>query len=75
MLLAAAAGGLTCCATLTLFLSALRSGAAGAMLFGLFRTALVCAAAALASFSFEMILAGRTVQGKVDEEVEGSGGR
>ncbi len=65
-LLAATAGGLTCGAALILFLSALRSGAAGALLFGLFGGALVCAVAALAAFSFEMVLAGRTIRDKVD---------
>ncbi len=67
-LLTAAAGGLTCCAALILFLSALRSGAAGTMLFGLFGGALVCTIVALISFAFEMVLAGRTVRDKVDED-------
>ncbi|MGY2736686.1 DUF2721 domain-containing protein [Sphingomonas sp. UYP23] len=67
VLFAALAGGLTCCAALTLFLNALRSGAAGEILFGLFGGALVCAIAALAAFSFEMLLAGRTVRELVDE--------
>ncbi len=65
-LLAATAGGLTCGAALILFLSALRSQAAGAILFGLFGGALVCAVVALAAFTFEMVLAGRTVRDKVD---------
>ena len=72
VLLAAVAGGLTCCAALTLFLSALRSDAAGAILFGLFGGALGCAVAALACFSFEMVLAGRTVREKVDEDAGGN---
>lgn len=67
-LLTAAAGGLTCCAALILFLSALRSGAAGTMLFGLFGGALICTMIALISFAFEMVLAGRTVRDKVDED-------
>lgn len=70
VLLAAIAGGLTCCAALTLFLSALRSGAAGSILFALFGAALGCAVAALAAFSFEMILAGRTVRDTVDRDVD-----
>lgn len=65
-LLAATAGGLTCGAALILFLSALRSSTAGALLFGLFGGALICAVASLAAFSFEMVLAGRTVRDKVD---------
>ncbi|EQA96789.1 hypothetical protein FHS51_001464 [Sphingobium wenxiniae] len=73
VLLAAVAGGLTCCAALTLFLNALRSGAAGVILFALFGGALTCAVAALAAFSFEMILAGRTVRDKVDEDANGPG--
>jgi hypothetical protein len=67
VLLAAVAGGLTCGAALTLFLSALRSGAAGRILFALFGGALLCAVAALAAFAFEMVLAGRTVREMVDE--------
>lgn len=70
VLLAAIAGGLTCCAALTLFLSALRSGAAGSILFALFGAALVCAVAALAAFAFEMILAGRTVRDAVDRDAD-----
>lgn len=64
-LLAATAGGLTCGAALILFLSALRSREAGVILFGLFGGALVCAVAALAAFTFEMGLAGRSVRDKV----------
>ena len=67
-LLAAVAGGLTCCAALTLFLSALRSTAAGTMLFALFGAALVGSVAALAAFAAEMILAGRTVRDTVDAD-------
>lgn len=66
VLLAAIAGALTCCAALTLFLHALRSGGGGTVLFALFGGALVCAVAALAAFAFEMILAGRTVREMVD---------
>ncbi len=68
VLLAAIAGGLTCCAALTLFLSALRSAAAGTVLFALFGAALVGAVAALAAFAAEMILAGRTVRDAVDAD-------
>jgi membrane protein implicated in regulation of membrane protease activity len=68
VLLAAIAGALTCCAALTLFVGALRTGAAGSALFLLFGGALVCSVAALAAFSFEMILAGRTVRERVDDD-------
>jgi hypothetical protein len=68
VLLAAIAGALTCCAALTLFVGALRTGAAGSALFLLFGGALACAVAALGAFSFEMILAGRTVRERVDDD-------
>jgi hypothetical protein len=68
VLLAAIAGALTCCAALTLFLRALRSGGGGAVLFALFGGALVCAVAALAAFAAEMGLAGRTVREMVNAE-------
>ena len=71
-LLAAVAGALTCCAALILFLSALRSGAAGIMLFALFGGALVCAVVALGCFAGEMVLAGRTVRDKVAEDADGT---
>lgn len=67
VLLAAIAGALTCCAALTLFVGALRTGAAGATLFALFGGALGCAIAALGAFSFEMVLAGRAVRERVDD--------
>lgn len=66
VLLAAAAGALTCGAAFTLFLGALRSGATGIVLFTLFGGALACAVLALAAFAFEMVLAGRTVRDRVD---------
>lgn len=66
VLLTAIAGALTCCAALTLFLHALRSGGGGTVLFSLFGGALVSAVAALAAFSFEMVLAGRAVREMVD---------
>jgi hypothetical protein len=68
VLLAAIAGALTCCAALTLFLRALRSGGGGTVLFALFGGALVCAVAALAAFAAEMGLAGRTVREMVNAE-------
>ena len=72
VLLAAIAGGLTCCAALTLFLSALRSTAAGTILFALFGAALVGSVGALAAFAAEMILAGRTVRDTVDADAGGA---
>lgn len=42
----------------------MRSGAAGALLFGLCGGALLCSVAALAAFSFELLLAGRTIRDK-----------
>lgn len=68
VLLAAAAGALTCAAALTLFVGEIKTGGAGRLLFGFFGGALVCAIAALAAFSFEMILAGRGVRERVDDE-------
>ena len=73
VLLAAVAGGLTCCAALTLFFNALRSGDAGRILFALFGGALTCAVAALTCFSFEMILAGKGVRDQVDRRAGDSG--
>lgn len=67
VLLAAIAGGLTCAAALTLFLGEIRSGAAGKLLFGFFGGGLVCAIAALAAFSVEMVLAGRGIREQVQD--------
>ena len=66
VLLAAFAGALTCAAALTLFVGEINAGGAGRLLFGLFGGALVCAIAALAAFSFEMVLAGRGVRERAD---------
>ncbi|QYE33568.1 DUF2721 domain-containing protein (plasmid) [Polymorphobacter sp. PAMC 29334] len=62
VLLAAFAGGLTCCAALTLFFGALQNAGSGRLLFALFGGALSCAVLALISFSVETILSGRTVR-------------
>jgi hypothetical protein len=75
VLLAAIAGALTCCAALTLFVGELRSGAAGYVLFLLFGAALLCAVGALAAFSFEMVLAGRTVRDRVSDDEARNDGR
>jgi hypothetical protein len=68
VLLAAVAGALTCAAALTLFLGEIRTGGAGRLLFGLFGGGLVCAITALGMFSFEMILAGRGIRERANEE-------
>lgn len=62
VLLAAIAGALTCAAALTLFVGEIKAAVAGKVLFALFGGALVCSVAALGAFSFEMVLAGRTVR-------------
>lgn len=59
---AATAGGLTCCAALTLFLGALRNHDAAWLLFNLFGGALGCSIAALAAFATETVLSGKTVR-------------
>lgn len=67
VLLAAGAGGLTCCAALTMFLGALRNTAAATLLFALFGGALACAVAALAAFAAETILSGRSIRQKAED--------
>lgn len=67
VILAAIAGALTCAAAMTLFVGEIKSAVAGKVLYGLFGGALVCSIAALAAFSFEMILAGRTVREKTQD--------
>jgi hypothetical protein len=62
VLFAALSGALTCAAALILFVSALRNAEGGAILFGLFGAALVCAIFALATFSVETILSGQSVR-------------
>ena len=62
VVLAALAGGLTCCAALTLFFGALTNVGGGSLLFDLFGGALVCAVLALAAFAFEALLSGRSVR-------------
>lgn len=68
VLVAAIAGVLTCGAAMTLFIGALRDAGTGKLLFTLFGGALGSAIVALGAFSFEMVLAGRTVRDKVDEQ-------
>ncbi len=67
VLLAALSGALTCCAALTMFLGALRNRGAGTVLYSAFGAALGCAVLALAAFSVETILSGRTVREKVQD--------
>jgi hypothetical protein len=62
VVLAALAGGLTCCAALVLFLGALREAADGSLLLGTFGAALGCAMAALMAFALETILSGQSVR-------------
>jgi len=70
VLFAAMSGALTCCAALTMFLGALRNVAWGSLLFTFFGGALICAIAALAAFSVETVLSGRTIRDKVDDATE-----
>jgi hypothetical protein len=62
VVLAALAGGLTCCAALVLLFAALRNAEAGSILLGLFAAALICAIGALSAFSVETILSSRSVR-------------
>lgn len=62
VLFAALAGALTCCAAFTLFFAALRNAEGGSILLGLFGSALACSIGALAAFSFETILSGRSIR-------------
>lgn len=70
VLLAALSGALTCCAALTMFFGALRNEDAGRLLYLAFGGALACAIAALAAFSVETILSGKTVRDKVTDATD-----
>ncbi len=70
VLFAATSGALTCLAALTMFLGALQQVAWGAVLFTAFGGALIFAITALAAFSVETILSGRTVRDKVDDATD-----
>ena len=70
VLFAASSGALTCLAALTLFLGALQQVEWGAVLFTAFGGALIFAIAALAAFSVETVLSGRTVRDKVDDATD-----
>ncbi len=66
VLIAAVAGALTCGAAMTLFVGAIRTEGTGSILFTLFGGALGCSILGLATFTAEMMLAGRTVREKVE---------
>lgn len=70
VLCAATSGALTCLAALTMFLGALKQVAWGTVLFTAFGGALIFAIAALAAFSVETILSGRTIRDKVDDATD-----
>jgi hypothetical protein len=70
VLAGASAGALTCCAALTIFLGTLRNADDGQLLFGLFGCALVCLVIALAAFSVETVLSGRTVREQTTDTLE-----
>lgn len=71
VVLAAIAGGLTCCAALTLFFGALGNTRTPSLLFGLFGGALAGAVAALSAFAFEAVLAGRSVREEAESGATG----
>lgn len=62
VMLAAAAGAMTCCAAITLFLGTLRDSGHVVTLFTFFGGGLLCAVAGLACFVAEITLAGRTLR-------------
>ena len=55
-------------AVLTLFVGALRDGAAASVLFACFGAALICTVAAIAAFMTEILMAGRGVRDAVDRQ-------
>ncbi|MCJ2137500.1 DUF2721 domain-containing protein [Methylobacterium sp. J-026] len=57
-------------AVLTLFVGALRDGAAASILFACFGAALVCTVAAITAFMTEILMAGRGVRDEVDRHQE-----
>jgi Protein of unknown function (DUF2721) len=68
VLLAGVSGAATCAAVLTLFVGSLRDETIGSVLVGLFGVAVVCALAAIAAFSFEMLLAGIAIRDEVAQK-------
>jgi len=74
VVLGAVAGGATCGAALTLFISALSARVVASLLFGLFGFAILCTIGALICFVIEMLMASRGVRAIADrgrEEAEG----
>ena len=67
VVLAGVSGAATCAAVLALFVGSLGDETVGSVLFGLFGLAVVCALAAIAAFTFEMLLAGIGIRDKVAE--------
>ncbi|MBE7244035.1 MAG: DUF2721 domain-containing protein [Actinomycetospora chiangmaiensis] len=55
-------------AVLTLFVGALRDGAAASVLFACFGAALICTVAAISAFMAEILMAGRGVRDEVDRQ-------
>jgi hypothetical protein len=68
VVLAGVGGAATCAAVLALFVGALRDVTIGSVLFGLFGLAVVCALAAIAAFTFEMLLAGTGIRNEVAQK-------
>ncbi|SDN66155.1 Protein of unknown function [Methylobacterium phyllostachyos] len=66
--LASLGGCLIGLAVLTLFVGALRDGAAASVLFACFGAALVCTVAAIAAFMGEILMAGHGVRDEVDRQ-------
>ena len=71
VILGAVGGVATSCATLTLFLGAIRNSGAAWLLFVLFGSAVLCTIGALTCFCYEMLLASRGLRARA-ERVEAS---
>ena len=65
VILGAVAGAATCGAVLAMFVGALSEQTMGAVLFGLFGLAVVCALCAIIAFTIEMLLAGTGIREEV----------
>ena len=66
VILGALGGIMTSCATLTLFLGAIRNGGAAWLLFALFGLAVLCTIGALACYCWEMLLASRGLRARAE---------
>jgi hypothetical protein len=64
--LTAAAGAMTCCSAITLFLGTLRDSGHASLLFFFFGGGLLCAVAGLACFVGEITIAGRALRDEKD---------